>query len=210
MAAISAYGRNPNAAVNVNQDHGWGGYQYPGGVPGNLQGIAQYADIRLVCRRELMELFSLAFRIARERHGYQVYTHNPNGNGEIWGPWGYENRVIANSNVPSNHSRGKAMDWNSPRNPYASGARFQSDFPPAMVAEIESIGLCWGGRYGDAMHWEYGYSPGDVAGHVAKAKGILGVGGGVTPPVIVITKPPAPPGSIPAPAFLTRILHWSK
>jgi hypothetical protein len=50
---------------------------------------------------------------------------------------------------------------------------FQSDFPPAMVADLESIGLGWGGRYGDTMHWEYIFSPDDVAGHEAEARALL-------------------------------------
>ena len=36
MASRSDYGANPNAGVNVNADHGWGGYQWPAGVPSNL------------------------------------------------------------------------------------------------------------------------------------------------------------------------------
>lgn len=170
---LTAYGPNPNAGVNVNADHGWGGYQYPGGVPNSLLGAASYNGVTTTVRRELVELFSLAYQLAKQKHGYTIYTRNPNGNGENWGPWGYENRVIAGSNTPSNHSKAKANDWNAPYNPY-SVSNFASDFPPAMVADLESIGLGWGGRYGDTMHWEYAYSPADVAGHVARARALLG------------------------------------
>lgn len=170
----SAYGPNPNAGVNVNADHGWGGYQWPGGVPPQLLGTASYNGVRSTVRRELVTLYGLAYQIAA-MHGYTIHTSNPNGNGEPWGPWGYENRPISGTNTASNHSKGKANDWNAPYNGYANGfANVVSDFPPAMVADIESIGLCWGGRYGDAMHWEYGYSPAEVAGHEARARSILG------------------------------------
>lgn len=168
------YGPNPNAGVNVNADHGWGGYQYPGGVPASLLGWASYNGVRSQVRRELVTLYSLAYQIAEVVHGYKIETMV---GGEPWGPWGYENRTISGSSTPSNHSKGKANDWNAPRNGYANGfANIVSDFPPAMVAHLESIGLCWGGRYGDAMHWEYGYSPDNVAGHEAVARRILGVG----------------------------------
>jgi hypothetical protein len=51
--------------------------------------------------------------------------------------------------------------------------------PPAMVSDWERIGLCWGGRYEggvkfDTMHFEYGYSPADVARHTALAQQLLG------------------------------------
>lgn len=171
----SSYGANINLGVNVNADHGWGGYQYPGGVPANLLGTASYGGVTSRVRKELAVLYSLAYQIAREVHGYVIYSTNPNGSGEAWGPWGYENRTISGSSTPSNHSRGKANDWNAPYNGYANGfSNIVSDFPPGMVADIESIGFGWGGRYGDAMHWEYAYSPADVPGHEAKARQILG------------------------------------
>ena len=190
------YGPNPNAGVNVNADHGWGGYAWPRGVPVGLLGTASYRGVTSTVRKELVTLYGLAYAIAREKHGYTIWTKNPNGNGEAWGPWGYENRAISGSSTPSNHSKGKANDWNAPFNGYAKGfANIVSDFPPAMVADLESIGLCWGGRYGDAMHWEYGYSPADVAGHEAKARKILG---GAVPPTTP-TAPTEPPKPAPTP-----------
>ena len=170
MASQSAYGSNPNAGINVNADHGWGGYQWPGGVPSNLLGTTDYQQvngakqrIRVTVRRELVPLFTLAFAIADR-------------DGEVWGPWSYENRPIGGTSTSSNHSRAKAIDVNAPSNPQSY--TFQSDLPPGLVADWERIGLCWGGRYGggtkfDTMHFEYGYSPADVAGHVALAQQLL-------------------------------------
>jgi hypothetical protein len=176
-----SYGANVNAGVNVNADNGWGPYKWPAGVPAGLLGAAVYGDVRLVIREELVELAALTFELAEKRHGYKIHTRNPNGNGENWGPWGYQNRSIAGTNSASNHSRGRAMDWNAPFNAYASSfTTIRSDFPPAMVAELESLGWGWGGRYGDAMHFEYAYAPGDVARHVALARRLLGAGAGVS------------------------------
>jgi hypothetical protein len=176
------YGSNPNAGINPNDDHGWGGYKWPTGVPAALLGTASHNGVTATVRQELVGLFSLAFAIA-EAHGYTINTYV---NGVNWGPWGYENRAISGTSVASNHSKGKAVDWNAPNNPYVNGfASIQSDFPPAMVADLESIGLYWGGRYGDAMHWEYCYSPADVAGHVAAAQRILTGSPTPQPPVVV-------------------------
>jgi hypothetical protein len=181
MASRAAYGANPNAGVNVNADHGWGGYQWPGGVPSNLLGTTDYQQvngakqrIRVTVRRELVGLFTLAFALADRKHGYQIWA---NRNGEVWGPWSYENRPIGGTSTASNHSRAKAIDVNAPSNPQSYN--FQSDMPPGLVNDWERIGLCWGGRYGgdtkfDTMHFEYGYSPADVAAHTALAQQLLG------------------------------------
>lgn len=193
MASRSDYGANPNAGVNVNADHGWGGYQWPAGVPSNLLGTTNYQQrngakqlIRVTVRKELVSLFELAAELADVKHGYQIWANRA---GEVWGPWSYENRAIGGTSTASNHSRAKAWDVNAPNNPQSY--TFQSDLPPGLVEDWERIGLCWGGRYGsptkfDTMHFEYGYSPADVAGHVALARQLLG--GGSTP----ITPSPSP------------------
>src|SRR5438105_5061300 len=175
MPSYAAYGGNVNSGVNVNADNGWGGYRWPGGVPSNLLTTFTVAagggNARLTFRTELVELVKLSFQIAK-RNGYTIWAVR---NGEVWGPWSYENRAISGTNSPSNHSRGRAWDINAPNNPYTDP--LISDMPVGMVREFEAIGWSWGGRYSgrkDAMHFEYGYSPGDVAGHVARAKAILG------------------------------------
>lgn len=181
MASQSAYGGNINAGVNVNADHGWGGWQWPGGVPSSLLGTTSYQQIngakqviRVTVRRELVPLFTLAFALADRKHGYQIWASR---NGEVWGPWSYENRAIGGTSTASNHSRAKAIDVNAPNNPQSY--TFQCDMPPGLVNDWERIGLCWGGRYGggtkfDTMHFEYGYSPDDVARHTALAQQLLG------------------------------------
>lgn len=180
MPSQSAYGANLNAGVNVNADHGWGGYQWPGGVPSSLLGTTSYQQVngarqvvQVTVRRELVPLFTLAAAIADRKYRYQIWVNNP----DPWGPWSYENRPIGGTQTASNHSRAKAWDVNAPNNPQSY--TFQCDMPPGLVNDWERIGLCWGGRYGggtkfDTMHFEYGYSPADVARHTALAQQLLG------------------------------------
>ncbi len=175
----SAYGgTNPNAGMPANGDTGaWGGYAWPNCPPSSLNGTTDYTTkfgqrLQVVLRAEVVELAELMFAIA-DKHDYLLYGYN---DGEYWGPWGAECRSVSGTSTPSGHSKNLSMDWNAPYNPYSY--TFQSDMPPAMVADIEACGWYWGGRYEgqkyDAMHYGYAYTPGDVAGHVAKAKNILG------------------------------------
>lgn len=160
--------------TNVNADHGWGGYCWPQGVPAALLGQARYGDISVKVRRELVSLFELAFQIA-DKLGYKIYTTDPHGSGQSWGPWAYQNRPISGTSTPSNHSRGKAIDVNAPFNPRSWA--FTSNLPPALVSAWEQIGLYWGGRYEgaqfDPMHFEYAGTPTNVFADIVQAKTIL-------------------------------------
>lgn len=181
-----AYGwDNPNAGQNANGNtSAWGGYQWPNCPSGSLLGTTDYTSkfgqrLRVTFRAEIVELATLMFRIA-DQHDYCIYS---NKDGENWGPWGMDCRAVSGTNTPSGHSKGLSMDWNAPYNPYSY--TFQSDMPPDMVKAVEACGWYWGGRYEgqkyDAMHYGYCWTPGDVAGHVAKAQGILGGGPGPGP-----------------------------
>jgi len=176
----AAYGgSNPNAGRPANGDRGaWGGHAWPGGVPSGLLGVTTYTSsfgqaLRVRMRREIVPLWNLAFEIADKKHKYKIYAVN---NGEAWGPWGYENRAVSGTSYASGHSMGLSVDINAPYNAYSY--TFQSDMPPAMVKDLESLGLYWGGRYQgqkyDAMHFGYCFPPSSVAGHIAKARQILG------------------------------------
>ncbi len=175
----SDYGsHNPNAGRNANGDTAaWGGYQWQNCPPSSLLGTTDYTSkfgqrLRVTTRKEIVELMTLMFKIA-DKHDYLLYA---NKDGENWGPWGMDCRAVSGTSTPSGHSKGLSMDWNAPYNPYSY--TFQSDMPPAMVADIESCGWYWGGRYEgqkyDAMHYGYCFKPADVAGHVARANSILG------------------------------------
>lgn len=176
----SAYGNNnPNSGKPANGDwNAWGGYCYPGGVPSSLMGSTSYTNktngqkMFVQMRKELVPLWNLAFQIIDTKHNYPVWA---NKNGENWGPWGYSNRAISGTNNPSGHSAALSVDMNAPNNGYSS--TWQCDMPPAMVSDLESLGLYWGGRYTgkyDPMHYGYCWRPSDVAGHISRAQSILG------------------------------------
>jgi hypothetical protein len=185
----SAYGSsNPNAGYPANGDRAaFGGHAWPAGVPTGLLARTTYTSSKgqrnfVVMRRELVPLWNLAFEICDRKHGYTVWS---NHNGENWGPWGYENRAISGTSTASGHSMGLSVDINAPFNPYSY--TFQSDMPPKMVADLESLGLYWGGRYQgqkyDAMHFGFCRAPGTLGQYIAKARAILGK---------PAPKPPAP------------------
>lgn len=69
------------------------------------------------------------------------------------GCWGYACRNIENTNSPSNHSNGKAVDINAPSN----GRGTNGNIPNGFVSLMESFGFEWGGRwaYTDPMHFEF-------------------------------------------------------
>lgn len=185
--------------VNVNDDHGWGGYCWPQGVPNRLLGQARYNDIVVTVRKELVPLFELAFQIA-DKMGYRIYTQDPAGGGKPWGPWSYENRPISGTSTASNHSRAKAVDVNAPYNPRSWA--FTSNLPPALVSAWEQIGLYWGGRYEgaqfDPMHFEYAGTPSDVFADIVQAKTILAR----------LANPSKPSPAKPVPASPTKPKEW--
>lgn len=157
------FGVNPNAGAPRNVANGWVGV-WPGGVPRSRLGTARFGGIAVTVQRGLVELVETLGACSLER-GYKFKP------GQCWG---YANRPIRGTRVPSNHSRGKALDFNSLANPMQ--ASFRTDIPPAVVADWEACGFYWGGRYlarPDAMHFEYIGRPEDVAKHLAKATAIL-------------------------------------
>ena len=201
--ARSAYGtQNVNAGYPANGDFAaWGGHQWPKGVPASLLGTTSYTPktapgqtLRCTVRKELVPLWNLAFEIIDRKHHYAVYASK---NNESWGPWAYANRPIAGTQRASGHSAALSVDINAPYNPYST--TFQCNMPPAMVKDLESLGLYWGGRYVgqkyDPMHYGFCRAPSTVAGYIAKAKAILGVA--TTPP------PAKPPTSTPPKAPYT-------
>lgn len=183
----SAYGAsNPNAGYPANGDFAaWGGYKWPDCPPANLIGTASYTSaasggqmLRVQVRKELVPLWQLVFEIQDRKHHYPVWASH---NGQNWGPWGGDCRPVAGTQRASGHSAWLSVDENAPNNPYSY--TFQSDMPPAMVADMETLGLYWGGRYTgqkyDPMHWGFCRKPSDVPFYIERAKSILGT---LTPP----------------------------
>jgi hypothetical protein len=70
--------------------------------------------------------------------------------------WSYAERPIRGSHVPSEHSRGTAIDINAVHNPM--GSTLRTDMPWWVPVVAKKWGLRWGGDYTtrkDAMHFEY-------------------------------------------------------
>jgi hypothetical protein len=187
----SAYGTvNVNAGYPANGDFAaWGSHRWPQGVPATLLGKTNYTSkssgqlLTVIMRKEIVPLWNLAFEIMDRKYGYPVFSSR---GGEAWGPWGYSNRPIANTQRASGHSGALSVDCNAPYNPYS--LTFQSDMPPNMVKDLESLFFYWGGRYQgqkyDPMHYGFCRGPGDVATAISRAKSILGQ-----------SQTPAPPAS---------------
>jgi hypothetical protein len=95
--------------------------------------------------------------------------------------WGYANRAIRGTNVPSDHSWGLAVDLNAPTNPM--GPTLVTDLPAGYVELWRSLGFRWGGDYAgrkDAMHFEYEGTVADAARSVAN---IVGTAVAAPPPL---------------------------
>lgn len=95
------------------------------------------------CDGRLHRLFTLLLQ-ETERQGYLLH--------DGW-CWGFGCRAISGTDKPSNHSKGKAIDINAPKN--TRGTR--GDIPITIVRLFESYGFVWGGRWTwtDPMHFEF-------------------------------------------------------
>jgi len=167
----SAFGDQPaNIPDHPNGDRAaWGGHGWPDGVPEHL--LATFTvgrqRVTVTTRREVQRFWTLVNLICEEKHGYEWRA------GECHS---YQNRRIDGTQRASGHSFGLAIDINAPANPFS--LRWVSDMPPAMVADLESLLMYWGGRYRnqefDPMHFTPAFGPGQVAEMEAAAERILG------------------------------------
>lgn len=185
MASRAAYGPNPHPGVDPNNNADWGSYQWPLGVPSWLLAVVTVpGGVRIVIRKELAELVSLMYQIADVKYGRR-FTRGWTG--------GYQNRPIAGTFSPSNHSKGRAIDNDASVNPMSY--TFQSDIPPGLIADWESLGWYWGGRYTgkfDTMHIERIGPRSQVATDVVNARRILANAQGIPENPTPGPKPPTP------------------
>jgi len=82
--------------------------------------------------------------------------------------WGYGNRPISGTNIPSNHSWGLAIDLNAPDNPYTTPR--VTDMPQWLPNLMAMYGFAWGGDYTDqqdSMHYEFMGTPQDAVNALA-------------------------------------------
>ncbi|TQL62886.1 peptidoglycan-binding protein [Propioniferax innocua] len=138
------YGPNPHASNTTHSS--WGSAEWPN-CPTDISNV-NYSDLSYVTVRTDLVPLVHALLEKTEQMGYDL-----KGNAS----WGFNCRAIRGSDsIPSNHSRGLAVDINSDENPM--GSEFVSTIPPEVVHMWESAGFYWGGRYTgrpDAMHFEY-------------------------------------------------------
>jgi D-alanyl-D-alanine carboxypeptidase len=136
---------------------GWPNCQKDRIVPLSVDGIEFPAGVR----QELKELITRLVRETRNR-GYKFGVDgNPS-----YGCWGFACRAISNTQSPSNHSWGLAVDINAPRNPYKYRP-IVTDMPGWMPDLWNAYGFRWGGDYAsgkvDPMHYEFMGSIADAA-----------------------------------------------
>ena len=70
----------------------------------------------------------------------------------------WNKRMIAGTQIPSNHSWPTAIDINPSKNPYRSDNKLVTDIPVRVREIFKANGFRWGGDYNsvkDAMHFEY-------------------------------------------------------
>ncbi len=125
----------------------------------NLARVTFPSGARITVNKGAAEAFT-ALATTTQAHNYHVRPTNERGE-PVTGA--YVCRRITNGTGVSLHGLGIAADLNWDRNPY--GRRLITDWPPAMVRDIEGIRtnsgrtvFRWGGRYSppgiDAMHVE--------------------------------------------------------
>lgn len=102
--------------------------------------------------------------------------------------WGFADRAIAGTKIPSLHSWGLAVDINAPRNPREDPVH--TDMPGWMPNLWNRYGFRWGGDYQhttpDPMHYEFMGTPAEALAMTDKASADF-------------EPPPPPPKPVPIP-----------
>lgn len=154
--------------------HASWGSGFPNCQQSKIKGLVRADGLKLQLREELVTLFSLLID-ETERMGYDVRRFSASG--EIV-TGGFNCRAIGNTNRPSNHSWGLAIDINSDVNPERSPLTTNI---PTQVRELwTGFGFRWLGTRTptpDPMHLEYMGSVSDAVADTARAQRELAGGG---------------------------------
>lgn len=113
--------------------------------------------IRVPVRREIAVLIQRLVADLERRHG-------PFHTGQCWG---FANRAIRGTRVPSNHSWGLAIDLDAPSNPMTTDPRAAHTIGSYASGIAAGYGFRWGGDYvsrKDYMHFEFMGTPAAAAG----------------------------------------------
>lgn len=117
---------------------------------------AGHSGVRLLVRAEIAPLVKYGLDEVESR-GY-LYDYGPK---DVNDDWGYSNRPIAGTSVPSNHSWGLAIDLDAQDYPQGQ----TKVHPPQWIMDIWSFlgfdnGVVW--SHPDPMHYEYRGTPADA------------------------------------------------
>lgn len=145
MALPSRRGWGPGWPTNRSRDMVW--------VRAPLSGA------RLQVHRSIA--FLLTDALAELEYGGFRLDHGPR---DVDDEWGFNNRAVGGTRVPSVHSWGLAVDFNAQDYPQGQSRRR----PPQWVVDVmRRHGFAWGGywsgRRADPMHFEFDGSPQDAA-----------------------------------------------
>ncbi len=91
--------------------------------------------------------------------------------------WGFANRAIRGTKVPSNHSWGLAIDLDAPTNPMTTNPRAAHTIGSYASAIAARHGFRWGGDYvgrKDYMHFEFMGTPASAAALVRNLPAMSG------------------------------------
>ena len=151
-----------------------------------VQITAKVSRVKLLVHREVAPILQYCIDTIEARG--HLFDYGPK---DVDDDWGYANRPIAGTKIPSNHSWGLAIDLDATE--YPQGQRKRR--PPQWVDEIFAKyrfdnGSPWANP--DPMHYEFNGTPADARWLVASlaAHSIEG-----TPPPV----PPSAPLAVPAP-----------
>lgn len=163
---------------------GWGP-GYPHGVPASQLGwaVATRSGARWLIRKELVPIAEFIINEV-ERLGY-LYDFGPT---DPTDDWGYSNRPIAGTSIPSEHSRGIALDCDARKYPQGQ----TKIHPPQWVMDIWAKygfenGVHWSNP--DPMHYQAAITPNDAAFLVSS----------LAAHHVDNTQPPLPPSVPPVP-----------
>jgi hypothetical protein len=150
--------------------HASWGSGFPNCQTNKIKGVVRADGLKLQLREELITLFSLLID-QTERMGYEVRRFNAAGQ-VVTG--GFSCRGIkilgVETNEPSNHSWGMAIDINSDVNPQKHP--LTTNIPVGVREVWTRFGFRWGGTFStpDPMHFEYMGSVTDAPTDTARAQ----------------------------------------
>lgn len=128
-----------------------------------LDTVALWTGVRVTIRTPTRDAWR-AFDLTLQAHGYRPLSGQTGA---------YNCRAISGGTSLSLHAYGIALDLNWHANPYRTDGRLVTDYPSAMIRDLEGIRtrggarvFAWGGRWSspvDAMHWQIDASPSEIA-----------------------------------------------